>query len=360
MPRASSCAVGSSRMRKRAPNDMARAISTIWRCSTVSVSAGRLASTATSHSSSNCWAAVRTARQLTTGPRPGWRFRKRFSAIDSDGMIVDFWYTHAASWRQACRSDSGGAGRPAKRIVPASAADKPVRIETSVDLPAPLRPTSAWASPWRTEMPTPARAVVAPKRFVTPDTSTAGASPAPSSAGDAAGVPRSVITQSVARTRSEVVPPQRLVVDVVLRHQWRAQLVLQHAVAHLDDRAVVVGRAGLERLALQRRLRVVEPVLGVQVGRLRDRRVDQALPDVLELLWDAVVRDDEDVLRVAGRQEQTLMLEHLDRARKPEARLHVDPADVLVLRHDRLQLRGRCRAVPLRRFAVHLDVGELG
>src|SRR2546421_7852623 len=89
-------------------------------------------------------------------------------------MIVDFWYTQATRARHAARSVIGGAGAPLNVTVPASGRVSPVRIDTSVDLPAPLRPTSACDSPGSTVNPTPSRATVAPKRFVTPSAAATG------------------------------------------------------------------------------------------------------------------------------------------------------------------------------------------
>src|SRR5215469_14795084 len=68
----------------------------------------------------------------------------------------------------------GGAFSPLKRTVPSSGLRRPVRIETSVDLPAPLRPTSACDSPAVTRRLTFASAAQEPKRFVTPLASTTG------------------------------------------------------------------------------------------------------------------------------------------------------------------------------------------
>ena len=65
--------------------------------------------------------------------------------------------------------------RPAQRrpcspwmaIVPASARSTPVRILTSVDLPAPLAPSRAWTSPGRTARSTARRATTGPNALPT-------------------------------------------------------------------------------------------------------------------------------------------------------------------------------------------------
>ena len=150
-----------------APNDSARAISSTCRWSTASVAAAAAGSTSISYSASRSAARVRSAFQLIRRSPSACRFRKRFSATDSVGMIVDFWYTQATRACHAARSDAGGAGSPSNRIRPPSGLASPVRSDTSVDFPAPLRPTSACASPGATEMPTSISARVAPKLLET-------------------------------------------------------------------------------------------------------------------------------------------------------------------------------------------------
>src|SRR6478672_2479935 len=60
-------------------------------------------------------------------------------------------------------------------IVPASGRMAPLSTFMSVLLPAPFSPTSAWTSPARTLKSTPSSAVVAPKRFTIPLTSSISA-----------------------------------------------------------------------------------------------------------------------------------------------------------------------------------------
>src|SRR5262249_43231553 len=65
------------------------------------------------------------------------------------------------------RSASLGAASPPRRTEPRSERVRPVRIATRVDLPAPLRPTSAWQVPASTTSETSRRAWVWPKAFQT-------------------------------------------------------------------------------------------------------------------------------------------------------------------------------------------------
>src|SRR6266545_6334855 len=104
-------------------------------------------------------------------------------------MIVDFWYTQATRARHAVRSVIGGAGSPWNATVPASGRISPVRIETSVDLPAPLRPTRAWDSAGSTVRPTSRSATVAPNRLVTALACTTGTASSTGSPPSGAGRP---------------------------------------------------------------------------------------------------------------------------------------------------------------------------
>ena len=298
---ASSRAVGSSRMMNRVPSDSARAISTSWRCSTLRSPASAAGSTSTPYSSSSSAARRRRPPQRIGPPRGlpveeqvlGHRQRR-----DDGRALVD----------AGDPAPPGRPGRPApaparRRSVtcPSSARCSPVSTETSVDLPAPLRPTRAWVAPGRIAMldvgqrggrAEPLGDRRGPRR---PE---AGRQPAPPAASDS----------TCGHHFPIWLPHNACVVDVVLGHQRRRQLVFEHAVADVDDGAVVVGRARGEGLALDRGLGVEQRVLGVEVGRLRDGGVDLALADRLELLRDAVVGDDEDVLRVGRRHQQALRL----------------------------------------------------
>ena len=89
--RPSSWAVGSSRMMKRVPCSSARAISTIWRCSTLRSRASCVTSISRPHSSSTCRARRRSVAQLIQPPEVGWALRKRFSATVSVGITVERW-----------------------------------------------------------------------------------------------------------------------------------------------------------------------------------------------------------------------------------------------------------------------------
>src|SRR5256885_3373692 len=108
-------------------------------------------------------------------------------------------------------------------------------METSVDLPAPLRPTSACDSPGRTVSPTSLRATVAPKCLLTPNASATGASVGSCemvtglsslvSRGTPCAGRRTCGTAPGSALLAYLVAPERRVVDVVLRHQRRGELV---------------------------------------------------------------------------------------------------------------------------------------
>src|SRR5687767_5041995 len=73
------------------------------------------------------------------------------------------WYTMPMLCSIAWRVPDAFNSRPCQRIWPASGAIRPARILSSVDLPAPFSPTSAWALPAATSKLTPVSALMAPK-----------------------------------------------------------------------------------------------------------------------------------------------------------------------------------------------------
>src|SRR5439155_18347672 len=105
---------------------------------------------------------------------PSMRFRKMFSPTLSEGTTIDRWYTQATRSCHAARSPRLGAGPSCNSTVPRSGLSSPVRTPTSVDLPAPLRPTSAWHSPADTETDTFWSAFVRPNDFQIASASAAG------------------------------------------------------------------------------------------------------------------------------------------------------------------------------------------
>src|SRR5690242_1290004 len=123
-------------------------------------------------------------------------------------------------------------------MAPRSGRASPVKSETSVDLPAPLRPTSAWHSPARTTRDTSTRARVSPNAF---DTFSAS----PTGAGAVAGPVDEYRCIGRFSFALLVVAPQVGAVDLGRagiageRHERRGQRVLEVAL-HVDDRTVVV------------------------------------------------------------------------------------------------------------------------
>ena len=253
----------------------------------------------------------RSAFQLIRRSPSACRFRNRFSATDSVGMIVDFWYTHATRACHAARSDSRRRGLAVEQDPPGVRPGQPGQ-----------HATPAWTCRRRCGRPAraPRRArrrcrrrsgrAVAPKLLDTASAVATGRPVVPAAL-------RSCVV--IGGSLAHLVAPQGRVVDVRRRHQRRGQLVLQ-PVGQLDDGRAVVGRAGGEGLALGGGLGVEEPVLGVQVGRLRDGRVDLAGLDGLRTPRDAVVGDDEDVPGVGRRDQQVLLLEQGQRRRQERRR----------------------------------------
>ena len=86
----------------------------------------------------------------------------RFSATVRSGMIAGSWYTDTMPVRRASAGEWTARSWPRSRIVPPSGLTAPVRILTSVLLPAPFAPISAWISPGRTLSDASRSAVTAP------------------------------------------------------------------------------------------------------------------------------------------------------------------------------------------------------
>ena len=78
------------------------------------------------------------------------RVRTRFCATVRSGSIAGSWKTGAKPTLRAPSGDAMRTGSPLTAIVPLSWRMTPVRIFTSVLLPAPLAPSSAWISPGST------------------------------------------------------------------------------------------------------------------------------------------------------------------------------------------------------------------
>src|SRR3984957_20444200 len=175
----SSAAVGSSSSTHLAPRASARTISTTCSCSTDSSLQGVSGAMSKPHSCMMARVLPRMVRQLTTPgtapekPGPGGLApRKTFSATDRCGTIIECWNTVAIHSRQRWMSPTRGAGAPPNHTVPASGSLSPDRMDTRVDLPAPLRPTRPRHCPAPMDRSTPRSARVVPNRFSTPVTST--------------------------------------------------------------------------------------------------------------------------------------------------------------------------------------------
>ncbi len=107
--------------------------------------------------SARCWRTESTSAPV----------RRRFSATVRSGAIAGSWKTGARPRRRASPGLRREAGSPWMLIAPASARSTPVRILTSVDLPAPLAPSRAWTSPGATARSTARRATTVPNVLAT-------------------------------------------------------------------------------------------------------------------------------------------------------------------------------------------------
>ena len=123
----------------------------------------------------SAWAALRMARQSMEPARPdgAWPMNT-FSATLRSGNRRGSWWTTAMPRARDWAGPWIATGVPSRRIVPASGWWTPARILTSVLLPAPFSPTSAWISPGRRSIDTSVSAAVAPNRLLIPCSSTRG------------------------------------------------------------------------------------------------------------------------------------------------------------------------------------------
>ena len=143
--RSESAEVGSSRTRTRGSWDRARASTICWRSlepsRSTTVPSGRSRPARSAISRARTW----TSRPRYNGPRPlPRRARARFSATVCPGRIPASicWWTVTIPARSAASGLPSRSGTPATRTSPASGTTAPARIRMSVDLPAPLAPTS--------------------------------------------------------------------------------------------------------------------------------------------------------------------------------------------------------------------------
>ena len=114
-------------------------------------------------------AIVHSTRSFTPSSSIQWRkgstafpSRRRFDRMSRSGMSAGSWYTETIPPRRASPGERTVRFRPRMAIVPASGRTAPLRILTSVLLPAPLAPMRAWTSPGRTERDAERRATTAP------------------------------------------------------------------------------------------------------------------------------------------------------------------------------------------------------
>ena len=99
--------------------------------------------------------------QWRNGSR-GVSVRRRLARTSRSGMRDGSWYTDASPPRRASAGEWMARSWPRTTIRPASGWTAPVRILTSVLLPAPLAPTRAWTSPGRTASEADLSATTAP------------------------------------------------------------------------------------------------------------------------------------------------------------------------------------------------------
>ena len=139
--------VGSSRIRTFAPKYTARAIAIAWRSppdSVPTVWSGSRTSMPILDISSRMirWAPLMSSRWSGPRPRVGSLPRKKLRHTDISGTVARSWNTVAIPRARASRGPEKLTGSPSNSTSPLSGECTPERILISVDLPAPLSPST--------------------------------------------------------------------------------------------------------------------------------------------------------------------------------------------------------------------------
>ena len=160
--------VGSSRIRTLAPKYTARAIATAWRSPPDSVPTVWLGSRTSMPILAISSRMIRCAPLMSirwSGPRPlvGSLPRKKLRHTDISGTVARSWNTVAMPRARASRGPAKITGSPSKSTSPLSGTYTPERILISVDLPAPLSPSTHVTSPGYTATLMSSSALTLPK-----------------------------------------------------------------------------------------------------------------------------------------------------------------------------------------------------
>lgn len=173
--RGPSAAVGSSRMISSGSPISARAMATPCRWAPDSDATGtRRLPMDTDSASSRLRARFSILISLSMPRVRNSRPRKRFSTVSRLSHSAWSWWMVAMPSFMASCGRRRSTARPRHSTTPASGCVTPAMTLTSVDLPAPLLPTSPTASPSLTVRLTSRSACTAPKRLETPCTASSG------------------------------------------------------------------------------------------------------------------------------------------------------------------------------------------
>ena len=237
---------------------------------------------------------------------------KTFSATVRSGKSVGSWKMIAMPAACDCAVVSNTTSSPSISTRPLSGRCTPARILTSVDLPAPFSPTSAWASPRRSSIQPSASACTAPKLLLAWSTTSSGASARRLPALARRRQARWKISSSSARPSSGRRSPSPSKNGAISRCQRaftsvssiaRARRVEVVALAHADHQA---GRRDEERVVAPpgrgQRGAHLGPDRGVPLAVLRD-----AVRPHLELEADSLGHGREAVWAAARRPTRELL-----------------------------------------------------
>src|SRR5689334_2869226 len=305
-----SAAVGSSSITTLESQSTAFAIATVWRWPPESEATGiRTEVTVRTESEARVRrAACSMSASSSSHDRPRSRPRNMFWTMSKLSQRARSWYTTSMPSLLASVGPWIVTGSPSNSTSPPSIGWMPATHLTSVDLPAPLSPTSAVTSPARTVKSTPCSTCTGPKCLSTPRSCRIGSDTTtpPGRRGCAAGVAGRASAGVVGLLDAELpagglrgrdahlggldlaLVDHRL--DVVLGDQLRGE---QHR-RHLAVALRVVGAGGGELVgcrlvALGQRGRELGRGVGLLLDRLVDRHVLVAAQDRLQAVRGGVL-----------------------------------------------------------------------
>src|SRR5690349_2968336 len=358
-----SAAVGSSSITTLESQSTAFAIATVWRWPPESDATGiRTEVTVRTDSDARVRrAACSMSASSSSQERPRSRPRNMFWTMSRLSQSARSWYTTSMPSLLASVGPLIVTGSPSNSTSPLSIGWMPATHLISVDLPAPLSPTSAVTSPARTVKSTPCSTCTGPKCLSTPRSCRIGSvtTTPPGTADARPGSPAAHPRKSTGLLDAELpasglrgghahlgglhlaLVDHRL--DVVLGDQLRGEQHRRHlAVALRVVRAGGGELVGRRLVALGQRGRELGRGVGLLLDRLVDRHVLVAAQDRLQAVGGGVLAGDRDLA------VEAVLLQHGDDRAREAVVGRDDPVDLAaVLRQELLEDDATLLVVPV-------------